>query len=406
MRKRLSSIAGIVITGYSAATLAGGPAFSGVTTDISSAQIAVSNPAGMAFLPAGTHKSVGLIVGVGLGEFEIDEELTSVDGGDPDNETAPVFVPSGYYARPINENWHWGVGLYIPSGFGSDYGSDWAGRYYSESFSLVYVALAPALSYRINDQWSVGGAVNITYNYNESVSRIPNLEPGSGDGKLEFEGDAVGFNGSLSLMYQPRTGTRFGLLYASEASTDVEGDLKFKNIGPVLEEVLGEAGLLNTDLEVENIMPARVQLGAHHTLGNGHYITGDTMWVDFSEFATGDISLEGTDIAQPKGIYDDIWIFSVGYNIPLDARRTLKLGALHVTQAVDDEKRTLTMRMDEVWGLGVGMGYKLEQSNLDINLDLTYSGDAPVDTGEKLRGRVVGESKDPYALILDVAWHF
>ncbi len=406
--QRLLSLSLACLVGCSAFSWAGGAAHSGIATTITNAQIAANNPSGMAFLPEGIHKSVGGIVAVGFGEFEIDENITSVDGGDPDNDIEPVIIPSAFYVRSINEDWRWGISLYVPSGFGSSNGSDWAGRYYSDDFSLVWVSLTPAVSYRINDQWSVGASINATYNYSESIARVRNLEPGSSDGKLEYEADAVGFNGSLSVMYQPTEGTRFGLVYSNEATADLEGDVKFKQIGPLLENVLERAGLgTKFDLEVENKMPARVLFGAHHTLDNGHYFTIDTAWVEFSEFGTGDITLEGDKLESPEGIYDDIWFFAAGYNIPLDARRTLKFGMLHISEPVDDDDRVLALRLDEVWGVGAGMSYKLENADLDLNINFLRIGDAPVDTGDStLRGRVVGESDTPYVVVIDVAYHF
>ena len=397
----------VTVLSLSPLCIAGGAAMSGITTDITTAESAANNPAGMAFLPNGRYTTVGGMLAFSSSEFKVKEDKTTVDGGDPDSDYYPVGIPSAYHVRSINDHWRWGLSLFVPSGFGSDNGSDWAGRYYSDSFSLVYVSLSPALSYRINDQWALGMMVNITYNYSESTSRVRNLEPGSGDGKLEFDGDAVGFNGSLSLMYRPTEQTRFGLLYASEATADIEGDVKIKRAGPLLNAALDRSGLgTDFEIEVENIMPARVVGGFHHELTNGHFVTGDVAWIDFSEFSTGEVTIEGGNAVQPEGIYDDLWAFTFGYNIPLDAKRTLQMGALHLTSAVDDEDRTLAMRLDEIWGVGAGLSYQLEESQLDVNVNLLHTGEGKVDTGFSAgRGRVAGKSDHPYVLMFDVSWH-
>ena len=50
----------------------------------------------------------------------------------------------------------------------SDYGDDWAGRYYSDQYTLVYVGLNPSLAYRLNDKWSLGLGANINYTYSSA----------------------------------------------------------------------------------------------------------------------------------------------------------------------------------------------------------------------------------------------
>jgi len=133
------------------------------------------------------------------------------------------------------------------------------------------------------------------------------------------------------------------------------------------------------------------------------------MWVDFSDFGTAGVAVNGNDLSfEPDGIYDDVWIVSLGLGKRIDARRKFEAGALYVTQPVSDSDRTLSMRLDRVVGLGAGISYTLGNGDgLDLSATLIDYGDAPVDTGRSLlRGRVVGENSNPYALLLGVAWHF
>jgi long-chain fatty acid transport protein len=149
--------------------------------------------------------------------------------------------------------------------------------------------------------------------------------------------------------------------------------------------------------------------GVYHELDERWSVTADVMWVDFSDFGTAGVALNGTDLAiDGSGLYDDVWIVSLGLGRQLDARRKFEAGALYVTQPVSDSDRTLSMRLDRVVGLGAGLSYTLGNGDgLDFSATLIDYGDAPVDTGRSLiRGRVVGENSSPYALLLGVAWHF
>jgi len=307
--------------------------------------------------------------------------------------------------RPVGERWRVGVSLTVPSGFGSDNGGDWAGRYYSDSYSLVYVALTPAVACRINEQWSFGVAVGINYTLSDSEVAINTLVPGRPDGRLEAELDGIGLNASASLLWEQSSRTRFGLVYTSASEADLDGTLRIRNAGPLL-DVLGVDKL---DLEIRNTLPQRVLAGAYHELDEQWSVTADVMWVDFSDFGTAGVALNGRELAYDRpGIYDDVWIVSLGVGKQLDARLKLEAGALYVTQPVSDADRTLSMRLDAVVGIGAGARYALANGDgLDFSATVISYGDAPVDTGRNLwRGRVVGENSNPYALLLGVAWHF
>ena len=62
-----------------------------------------------------------------------------------------------------------------------------------------------------------------------------------------------------------------------------------------------------------------------------------------------------------------------------------------------------------MWGFGVGLEYKLTDER-SVELDASYInlGKAPVDTGDQGPDlfRVAGESDDPYAILIDLSYHF
>jgi long-chain fatty acid transport protein len=401
---RIAAALGLAALLIASPLQAASPAFSGLAATADDAESALTNPAGMTRLdrPAA---SLGGLLAHGFGSFEIDEGLTTVDGGDPDSSNTPVVIPSAYYVHPVGERWRAGISLTVPSGFGSDNGGEWAGRYYSDTYSLVYVALTPAVACRINDQWSVGVAVGINYTLSDSEVAINTLLPGRPDGRLEAELDGIGVNTTVSLLWEPSARTRFGLVYTSASEADLEGTLRIRSPGPLLDL----AGLRQLDLEVRNKLPQRLLAGVHHELDEQWSVTADVMWADFSEFGTAGVALNGNDLAiDGEGIYDDVWIVSLCLGRQVDARLKLEAGALYVTAPVSDANRTLSMRLDRIAGLGAGARYTLDNGNrLDLSATLINYGAAPVDTGANpWRGRVVGENSNPYALLLGVAWHF
>ena len=384
---------------------AANPANTGLFASANTAETAYINPAGMVRLNETSHTLQGIFVHTFI-EFDVDESRTSVNGGDPDKDNTPIIIPGFYYVKPLNDDWRFGFSMNIPSGFGSDYGNDWAGRYYTDNYTLVFVGVTPSVAYRIDEHWSVGASLNATYTYTESEVAINNPGPNEPDGKLKYDGDDIAYTGTISMLYQWNDQTRLGISYTGETESKVEGDIKLKRLGPLLDRTLSK--LDGKSLKVDTIMPQRLQAGIYHQFDSGRFMTVDALWIDFSEFGTGDISIEDARIVHPEGIYNDIWGLTFGMGFPIDAQTTWKFGAIYLSKGVDDDKRTMALRLDRIWGLGVGISRKLKNSSLDVNFNLYNTGDASVDTGtsNRLRGQVVGESDTPYAIAADIAWHW
>ncbi len=384
---------------------AGSPALSGLVAEANDAESVFTAPAGMSRLE-GTHMTAQGMAVASFTSFEVDESRTTIDGGDPDNGFDPILIPSFYYVRQLNDRWHAGASLTVPTGFGSDYGSRWAGRYETVDFSLVYIALSPALSYRVNDKLSLGGAVNINYTSSVSEQKIP--QPLSGtDGKLKSDLDGIGVSLTLSALYEFNDSTRAGITWTSDADADLEGDVKLRKLGPVLDPIFTGLGLKDIDTKVKNTLPQRVLAGVYHQFDSGSYFTLDGMWMKFSDFSITNLELNGEDvnISTPE-IYDDLWAVTAGYGWPVDSRTTYKLGAMYLSQGVDDEDRTFAIRIDAMWAVGVGVSYELTDDRVvDLNLSLLDTGESPVDV-ESLNGRVAGKSEDHYAALVELTYHF
>jgi long-chain fatty acid transport protein len=394
---------------FSATTvMAGSPAMTGLVAEADTAESAFAAPAGMSRLE-GTNITVQSMVVLSQASFEVDESKTTIEGGDPDNGTDPIIIPSIYYVRQLNDRWHAGISLTVPSGFGSDYGNDWSGRYETVDFSLVYIALTPAVSYRVNDKLSLGGALGINYTSETSEIKIP--QPlGDTDGKITSDLDGVGVSVTLSMLYQFTDRTRAGIAWTSDSDADLEGNVRLRKLSPVFDEVATRRGIKNINTEITNTLPQRVLAGMYHEFDSGNYFTVDGMWMKFSDFTVSDIKLNGEDVnvAVPD-IYDDIYALTIGAGFPVSERMTYKVGAMYVSQAVDDDDRTFSIRMDEMWGVGVGLTYALPgERSIDLNANYINVGKAPVDKGSQFVGdigRVVGENDDPYALMFELTYH-
>lgn len=142
MQKALLS----VLLTASVNTHATAPVFSRLFAAADSAETAYNTPAGMTRLQSNELTLSGNLIKY-LGEFEINQNVTTVSGGAPDSGD-PILIPAMYYVHVINDDWRAGFSLNIPTGFGSSSEGSWAGRYYSTESSLILISANPSVAYR------------------------------------------------------------------------------------------------------------------------------------------------------------------------------------------------------------------------------------------------------------------
>ena len=163
-----------------------GSAFAGRTSNVSDATIVFGNPAGMSFLDraqlsaGATYLDVNTDIKNASGAQPVLNPSTGALGltstaGSNDGDMVPgTAVPFGYYVHPLNDRMAFGFGVYAPFGQITDYESGFQGRYFGNRTEIQVITAQPTLSYRFNDQFSVG--VGVTYNMMEGQldARTPN----------------------------------------------------------------------------------------------------------------------------------------------------------------------------------------------------------------------------------------
>lgn len=388
-------------------SLAGGPAFTRLFAVADDAQTSYLNPAGMVRLEQSAFTGQ-IIYGQTFQSFQTDQGLTTVDGGDPRDQD-PVIVPSLYYVRPIfNDDWRLGLTLNVPGGFGAGNGPNWAGRYYSDQFSLVFVAATATLARRITPWLSVGGGVSVQYTDTESTTQVrnPNNDP---DGRLEVTADGIapGYVASLLIDFSPRT--RFGVAWHSETDPeeDVEVDLVNSTLLPDDIVIVTDGGDgIDTTLRT----PQHVDFGLYHEWSNGWSATVDAIWVEFSRFGLQEFAVNDNELDVPDSNFKDFWIYTAGFEYPMAKNMRGRMGVFYLEQPVSNEDRTFSFALDNAWGIGSGFSYTRDNGHvIDFSLTGISVDNAPVDTGPlsalEPRGRVVGQNNDRWSMAIEFTYH-
>lgn len=84
-----------------------------------------------------------------------------------------------------------------------------------------------------------------------------------------------------------------------------------------------------------------------------------------------------------------------------------RVGLVYIEQPVSDENRSFGIALDEMWGIGAGIARSYDSGELELNVNVVDTGEAPIDTGfDENNGRVVGETEDHYAVLFDFSWHW
>ncbi len=405
MTRLLPAIAFLLtVTASSLAIARPYPFGTGMAASADSALTASSNPAGISRFTARAVEGE-LLWFASESEWESEfsdsgEQFNSKDSGD-------TFVPRVALIQPINDRFSASF-TFLGTGFSDDLG-DWPGRYFIESYDSVYISAFPSLAYRVNDQWSVAASVAITYSSFKQERAVRNIfDPGFGDGRSEIETDSVEFGFGLSTLYQSSERTRWGLTYQSEIKPKQDGDNDLSGLGPNTEAVMDGLGLLNSDVTVESTSPQSVMAGMYHEFVNDHAVTVDLVWNDFSNFRLSEFYFNGEAFAETDVNYNDIYALSTSYSWPVSDRWMLGVGGLITNEMIDDDERTMTLRLDALWSAGVAAEWQWTDSRR-VKMSLSYIGldDAPVVTASipgpgSLEGKF--KSRDTLLFQIGVNW--
>lgn len=378
------------------------PAHAGLTATANNAVTSVMNPAGLARLENPDWVFQGLVF---VSESEFVQSPSSVGGARVDESDGFMVAPFIYYGRPINDKWAFGISG-VAMALGEDIGTG-PSRYLMKEWVLVMGSLSPAFAYRLNEKFSVGGAVNFNYTYYFYESAVFNPEPNIGDGKMEIEANDISLSAQLAFLWELSPRTRIGVNYRSENNPDLSDTPKFEGLGPTRQMMLDMGGATTREITLEATTPQMFAAGIFHQFNNDLTATFDAMWLEFSAFSLSEFSVGNGSVDTGGQKFEDVWAFSAGLEYPVTERWTVKAGVMGTSQFIKDVNRTQTFKMDQVFAIGAGFDYKWGDNKiLGLNINYYDLGDAPVEVDIPLLGTVRGEYSKHHALGLDFTFRW
>ncbi|MCG9583111.1 outer membrane protein transport protein [Vibrio tubiashii] len=300
-----------------------------------------------------------------------------------DNTTnnATSVVPNLYVVHPVNEQFAVGLGIYSNFGTTNEFDSNWGkntGTLFVNGTTPVQAVpgadafggitnvtttnIALLGSYRINEQWSVGGGLDIIYGEGElkrqstmNVVQVPSTPTGTTNTQqlmdIDASGWAVGFN--LGTVFEMDENNRFGLSYHYSPEKEVSGTVTYNtqsNIG---------------DLKIP--LPDMFEFSGYHRIEDTkfavHYSVQWIGWSAFDRLAT----TNGTEIKEYK--WKDTFHYSIGGTYYVNENWEARIGYMF-DEGVQDELTSVSVPDSDRQWFSAGATYHI---NKDQALDVGFT---------------------------------
>ena len=348
-----------------------GRAFAGSAAIGDSAATVWYNPAGMTNLPGlnielGSHLLDVTSHQRDLGSTRSGPAGTFPSGGGSGGNpfSNPVFIPSGFASYQVTDRFWLGLGISAPFGLKVVYDDGFFGRYDSLKSDLKSYNIQPSAAYKITDNISIGGGVDVQYFKATLTSALPNLSPLQPDGLLRIKGNdwAVGWNLGVQGDFGP---LRLGAHYRSHINQRLDGTVA---ISGLLGPLAASNGTRDGTAPIST--PDIATVSGVYSVGQARLLAS-VNWYNWSRFKR--ITVEdasGAVFLDSEQNYRDTWSYSLGGEYDLSKKLTIRAGAMHDQTPTRDDFRTTRVPDGNRWWATTGLTYHL---NDNVALNASYA---------------------------------
>ncbi len=391
---------------------------SGLGTAYAGEGAAARDAAALFFNPASIGKLDGRQVNLGVHALFVDAQLedtgTTINGtslaargqpsGDGGNPLGLNMIPNAYFATPITDDNKWwaGFGISAPFGLGTEYDSDFFGRFSSLKTELRTIDFQPTLAYNHSDWLTIGGTMIVQYaraNLKQNIATPTTAEVG-----VDVTGDDVSMGYNVGVILTPMDRTSIGLSYRSQIHQELTG----KQISTPTNS-LGPDSTAVAKLKLPDIGRIDIAQG----LNDRWTVLGSATWYGWGNTDTLTVLPTNASTVGPSLTfgYRNEWSYAVGLEYMYSEDWTLRAGFQYdQTPTTDEFRSTLNVDSDRNW-YAVGATYSHSDA-MTFDFSLAY-----VDAEEETVNRTTvttgptttitnARSDDPYSVIGAVALNY
>lgn len=332
-----------------------GRAFAGDAVIADNASVMARNAAAMALFD-----KTALSLGVNFLDTDIDvsdsnySSITGFNGDSNYGDAGDVSIaPNLHVIFPLNDKFSIGFDLYSNFGTKTDFDDSFTGSEYGGLTDVKSINLGLAAAYRINQQWSIGGGLDIIYG-SGILERSASVYLGGGT-VLDADATGFGLGFNLGTVFELDKNNRFGLSYHYSPELKAKGDITYN-------------GTTTKDDTLYLGLPDMAEFSGYHRLKDTKYaIHYSVQWIGWSSFDTLDSKAYGT-INEYQ--WKDAMHFSLGGTYYLNETWTLRTGYMYDQSAQDKVTSISVPDSDRQWFSG-GFTYHFSE-NTNVDLGATY----------------------------------
>ncbi len=344
---------------------------SGAAAQALDASIGFYNPAGLVYIDKQFVLSQTLLHTNIV--FTGDSKVNNINVVDPEITVATDakekgggfhLIPAMHFATPINENFSFGLGVTVPFGLATEWSDTSSARYTATKSQVRTVNVGPAIGYKLSEQFSIGGGLDLQYMGVSIDSRmyIPPSLGGGADGRSKNRTHDIAFGWNAGVMWVlPKTS--LGVHLRSQVRHHLKGKSKSLTAGEISEDLRGNITL-----------PATFTFSATRALTQKTRIKGTaifTTWKSIKEMAL-------QNVATPVGPRDvslvqnfrNTWRLAVGFDHQWQENLMLRAGVGFDQSPVNSTHRNLRLPDSDRYVVATGLRY---QHNKSIDIDMGYT---------------------------------
>ncbi|MCP5077600.1 MAG: transporter [Psychromonas sp.] len=286
------------------------------------------------------------------------------------------LAPNIHLIVPLNEQFAVGANLYSNFGTKTEFDDSFKGSEYAGLTDVKSINIGLAASYRINQQWSIGGGLDIIYGEGVLQRELKVYHPATGDTvqankalDVDASGWALGFN--LGTVFELNENNRFGLSYHYSPELEAKGDIYY-------------SGTTVADDTLFIPLPDMAEFSGYHKITDSKFaVHYSVQWIGWGAFDTLDSKAHGT---LNEYQWKDAMHFSLGGTYYLNDSLTLRGGYMYDQSAQDEVTSISVPDSDRQW-FSAGFTYHLsEDANLDLGATYLVGKDVSVKETTDMNG--------------------
>jgi len=324
------------------------------------------------FLPVGEVRDLGTtIIRPGFAPAPV--------GGIPslDDPIERGAAPNGAIALRLSDRLALGLVVAAPFAFISDYDPAGWQRYSGIRSRVTTFDVQPSIAFAPTDWLALGAGLNIEYADAFLSNALPNLAPGSPDGRLRLEGDGIDLGWSAGAQLTPSEGLTFGISYKSAIEHQLDGMVAIEGLTGAL-----AARNLEADTTAEFTTPWQLIMGARARAREGLTLNVQAVRYGWSEFDA--ITLGAPLNGAIRQDYKDSWGLAFGGDYEAGKRLTLRAGVQLDGTPTRDASRDPRVPDGDRIDYNVGASFALsERMTIDAAAALTDFEDSAISRDER-----------------------